>query len=178
MPAWYPMRVFSSYPTPHIHPRAFFPCLISYTLLHIYSILPIFYLLGPGFLILIHFHFIIFFFPPHPAVFFLPSSIFYIHTGTHMRRILRVIATHEPFNQKHHDIDMKLRIEILIHTFIHSLPLGSTIYIFLLLLSVLVLFFFITLFSFYFSRFFIHIYSNSEYATIFYYYRFSSCSIG
>ena len=58
-----------------------------------------------------------------------------------MRRILRVIATHEPFNQKHHDIDMKLRIEILIHTFIHSLPLGSTIYIFLLLLSVLVLFF-------------------------------------
>ena len=116
----------SSYPTPHIHPRALSPALSppsSYTLLHIYPILRIFYLLGPGFLIPFHFHFYKIIFLFSQFFFLFPSPIF-LHTygDTYATNIANHRNSRTRSTKKAITIIyIKLaRIEILVHTLIHT----------------------------------------------------------
>ena len=87
MPAWYPMRVFSSYPTPHIHPRAFPPCLIAAFLVHTPSHLfyPSYLLfIGPGFSHSHSFSFYNFFFSPLTPPFFSSLLPFFTYIQGHI----------------------------------------------------------------------------------------------
>ena len=116
----------SSYPTPHIHPRALFPCLIAAFLLYTPSHLsyPSYLLfIGPRFLIPFHFHFykIIFLFS---QLFFLFPSPIFLHTygDTYATNIANHRNSRTRSTKKAITIIyIKLaRIEILVHTLIHT----------------------------------------------------------